>query len=256
MNFLDVHPVPCLKDNYAYLVVDRASKVTACVDPSEVDPVLEALDRHKLKLHFILNTHHHTDHVGGNIDLMTRTKCKIIGFRGDARRIPGIDELLEDQAICNLGVSQFQALHIPGHTKGALAYYFAEGKAVFTGDTLFSLGCGRLFEGTPEEMWSSLLRLKRLPSDTRLYCGHEYTEANGAFALTLDPDNKHLIEHLEVVHSLRQKGKPSLPSVLALEKFANPFLRCDDLDFKKKIGFQKALPEEVFAHIRSLKDHF
>lgn len=256
MNFLDVYPVPCLRDNYAYLVVDRASKVTACVDPSEAEPVLNALDTRKLKLHYILNTHHHPDHVGGNVDLMNETRCKIIGFREDAGRIPGIDELLEDRAICNLGISQFQALHVPGHTKGALAYFFAEGKAVFTGDTLFSLGCGKLFEGTSEEMWHSLQRLRRLPPDTRLYCGHEYTEANGAFALTLDPENKHLVEHLKVVRSLRNQGKPSLPSVLALEKLANPFLRCDDPAFQKILGLSGKPAEDVFAHIRNLKDHF
>ena len=186
---LEVHMFPCLEDNYGYLVHDPDSGFTACVDTPEVEPILRALKDKGWQLTHILNTHHHFDHAGGNLELKEKTDCVIVGARKDAHRLPGIDIQMGDGDIYLFGEHEMTILETPGHTSGHVIYYFAGSGIAFVGDTLFALGCGRLFEGTPEDMWASLQKLQALPDTTLVYCAHEYTRANARFALTVDPDN-------------------------------------------------------------------
>jgi hydroxyacylglutathione hydrolase len=172
---MQITPIPCLNDNYAYIIYDNLSKKVGIVDPSEAKPIIDFLNKKKIKLDFILNTHHHYDHIGGNIELKKLYKAKVIGFLGDKHRIPGIDISLKDNEIWMFGESKVKILHIPGHTLGHICFFFEKEKIAFTGDTLFSLGCGRIFEGDHKQMLSSLNRIKKLPLDTKIYCGHEYT---------------------------------------------------------------------------------
>jgi hydroxyacylglutathione hydrolase len=237
---LEITQIPALTDNYIYLLRDQESGETAVVDPSEATPVLTALKGEKLN--YILNTHHHWDHTGGNLQLQKATGAMVVGFEGDAHRIPGIDRPLKDGQSFSLGQSTAKILFIPGHTLGHIAYHFARDLAVFCGDTLFSLGCGRLFEGTPAQMFHSLARLKNLADDTRVYCGHEYTVANAKFALTIDPKNDALRKRQKEAETLRAQKLPTVPSLLIDEKACNPFLR--------------AATEAEFARLRKLKDDF
>ena len=179
--------------------------------------MVAALNQHGLQLTHILNTHHHFDHTGGNLELKEMTGARIIGPKADADRIPGIDAGVGEGDLVAIGASVARVFDIPAHTKGHIAFWFEADKAVFTGDTLFAMGCGRLFEGTPAQMWSSLSKLARLPADTRVYCGHEYTQSNGRFALTLEPDNADLVARMKEVDDLRQKGLPTIPSTIGSE---------------------------------------
>jgi hydroxyacylglutathione hydrolase len=251
---LDVHQIPVLRDNYVYLLRCRATGQCAAVDPSVAGPVLDALERLGWRLSHVLNTHHHHDHVGGNLELKQATGCAIVGNRHDAARIPGIDVLVEDGDTFALGEETARIIAISGHTRGHIAYWFAGAGALFSGDTLFSLGCGRLFEGTPAEMWASLSRLRQLPGETRVYCGHEYTETNADFALTLDPDNPALRKRAAEVEELRANGRPTVPSLLADEVAANPFLRADQASLQRAVGIAGGDPVAVFAEIRRRKD--
>lgn len=239
---LSIQLIPLLTDNYAYLLRDEATKKTAVVDPSEAKPILELLKQKGLQLDYVLSTHHHWDHTGGNKALKQETGCQVVGYAGDAERIPGIDIQLEDNVTFSLGESMAKVLFIPGHTLGHIAYWFEADKAVFCGDTLFSLGCGRLFEGTPEQMHESLQRLAALPGDTQVYCGHEYTVDNAKFALTCEPENKALPERYAEASALREKRQPTIPSTIEMELAANPFLRV------KNAG--------EFAKVRARKDNF
>ena len=253
---LDIHLVPCLNDNYAYLVHDRSSGAVAAVDPSEAAPVLAALNRHALTLTHVLNTHHHLDHTGGNLDLKERTGAKIVGPRSDADRIPGIDIGVAEGDTFSLGTASARIFDIPAHTRGHIAFWFEADRAVFTGDTMFAMGCGRLFEGTPAQMWSSLSKLAALPPDTRVYCGHEYTLSNGRFALTLEPGNEALKTRMKEVERLREQGLPTIPSTIGLERQTNPFLRPASPELRRTLGLEQADDVAVFAETRRRKDVF
>lgn len=253
---LEIEPVGCLRDNYAYLVSDRAAGVCAVIDPSESAPVESALNKRNLSLTHILNTHHHHDHVGGNLALKEAHRAKVVGAAKDRARIPGLDQGLSEGEDFRLGPHAAHVLEIPGHTSGHIAFHFAGARAVFTGDTLFLMGCGRLFEGTPQMMWSSLAKLMALPDDTRIYCGHEYTLNNGRFALTLEPGNADLRSRMQEVEHLRANGKATVPATLALEKKTNPFLRPSSAEIQRTLKMEAAGDVEVFAEIRRRKDAF
>lgn len=252
----EIHLVPCLKDNYAYILHEPRTKAVAVVDPSEAAPVIDALRARSLSLTHILNTHHHFDHTGGNLELKERTGAKIIGPRADADRIPGIDIQVGNGDLVAIGTAIAKVFDIPAHTRGHIAFWFEEAKAVFTGDTMFAMGCGRLFEGTPAQMWASLSTLARLPADTRVYCGHEYTQSNGRFALTLEPGNADLVARMKQVDELRNKGLPTIPSTIGLELKTNPFLRPDSPELRQAMSMESANVIDVFAETRRRKDVF
>ena len=248
--------VPLLTDNYGYLLHDPASGETGIVDPSEAAPVLAAARERGWRLTHILNTHHHHDHTGGNLALKQATGAAIVGPAPDRARIPGIDIALDEGETFRLGGAAAEILFIPGHTKGHIAFHFRGEKAVFCGDTLFSLGCGRMFEGTAPMMWASLDKLRRLPAETRIYCGHEYTAANARFAVSIEPDNEALRRREGAVAALRGRGEPTIPSTMGEECAANPFLRADDPGLAAAIGLPDAPASEVFGEIRRRKDNF
>jgi hydroxyacylglutathione hydrolase len=256
MGALEIHTIQVLTDNYTYLIRDGETGISAVVDPSEAGPVLERLGEWGGKLDFVLNTHHHWDHVGGNLELKKVTGCRIVGADSDAKRLPGWDQGVNEATIFALGKSTARILSIPGHTRGHIAYWFQENAAVFTGDTLFSLGCGRLFEGTPSEMWSSLQKIMALPDETRVYCGHEYTVRNAEFALALEPGNERLKTRLTQLEKLRREGLPSVPAILGEEKALNPFLRPEDPKLRAALGITQGTAVETFAEIRRRKDEF
>lgn len=253
---LDIEPVACLSDNYAYLVHDSAAGLTAIVDPSEPGPVKKALAGHGWTLTHILNTHHHLDHTGGNIPLKEEFGAVVVGPGKDRERIPGIDIGVDESAPWLFGKHAARILEIPAHTRAHIAFVFGDERAVFTGDTLFSMGCGRLFEGTPEMMWASLSKLMRLDDATRVYCGHEYTLNNGRFALTLEPGNRDLQARMKEVEALRAKGLPTIPSTIGLEKKTNPFLRPNSPEIRRTLGMPTADEVAVFAETRRRKDAF
>ncbi len=254
---LTIEFLPVLNDNYVYLLHESNIKKTSVVDPALAETVLKALHDKDLQLDYIFNTHHHSDHVGGNLQLKQATGCQIVGAAADQTRIPGIDIALNDGECIQLGNQTLQVIATPGHTSGHIVYYCAESRALFCGDTLFSLGCGRLFEGSAEQMWHSLQKLKALPGATRIYCAHEYTQANGRFALSLEADNQDLQQRLADVEVLRANNQPTLPSTIALEMATNPFLREDSVSLREAISARPDdSPIAVFAKIRKLKDQF
>lgn len=251
---LSVTLVPCLKDNYAYLLTDREAGLCAVVDPSEPEPVKAALARSGQKLTHILNTHHHWDHTGGNLALKEEFKAKVIGPGKDRDRIPGIDEGVTEDTGWTFGARRARILEVPAHTKGAITFVF--GDIAFTGDTLFAMGCGRLFEGDPPMMWNSLSKLMTLSDDTKIYCGHEYTLNNGRFALTLEPNNTALKARMVEVEAARAKNAPTVPSTMGEEKRTNPFLRPNAPELRKTLGMETASDVDVFAETRKRKDSF
>ncbi len=253
---LHIQQIPVLSDNYVYLVRDEESGACAAVDPAEAEPVLAALREKGLTLSHILNTHHHGDHVGGNERLKAETGCAIVGPRADASRIPGIDVEVGEGDEFRLGNAIARVFDVPGHTRGHIAYWFEDDKALFCGDTLFALGCGRLFEGTPRQMWESLTSLRNLPGDTRVYCAHEYTQTNARFALSVEPENEALKAVAERVEVRRAKNLPTVPSLMADEVAANPFLRADSPELQRAMGMENADAVDVFAEIRHRKDAF
>lgn len=253
---LEIEQIPVLRDNYVWLLHDPASGATAAVDPAVPDPVLERLEQRGWRLSHILNTHHHDDHVGGNAALKKATGAKVVGARQDAQRIPGIDLGVGDGDSFLLGRAAAMVLDMPGHTVGHIAYWFPESRAVFAGDTLFMLGCGRLFEGTAAQMWASLLKLRALPGDTMVYCAHEYTQSNARFARLLERDNDSLIERVAEIDERRGRRLSTVPAPLSLECATNPFLRADVESVKKGVGMPGADPVQVFAEIRRRKDVF
>jgi len=252
---LEVEMVPALSDNYVYLLREPSTGVVAVVDPAEPDPVIAALEAKGWKPSLIINTHHHGDHIGGNEAIVAKYGAKLVGPASESHRIPGMDETVAEGDAIELGAEKGYVFETPGHTKGHISVHFPGGKALFAGDTLFALGCGRMFEGTPEEFWDSLSKLRALPDDTKVYCGHEYTQSNAKFALSVDPSNQALVAQAAEVDRKRSQGLPTVPSVLGDEKAANPFLRADDADLAGRMG---AAGDSVaaFAEIRRRKDNF
>jgi hydroxyacylglutathione hydrolase len=253
---LNILQIAVLTDNYIYIIHDPDSNQTAVVDPAVAEPVLDLLKAKGWQLTYILNTHHHHDHTDANLALKQQTGCKIIAAQADRHRIPGVDVGVEDGDLISIGKHAAQVISTPGHTNAHVVYYFAEQALLFCGDTLFSLGCGRLFEGTPAQMWQSLQKLKSLPGSTRIYCAHEYTLSNGQFAFSLEPHNPALQARMIWVTEQRRQQLPTIPSTIADEIACNPFLREDSLEIQKNINKIGKPPVEVFTEIRRLKDHF
>ena len=253
---LDIRLVPLLSDNYAYLLNDPDSGEAAVVDPSEAGPVLMALEETGWRLTHILNTHHHHDHIGGNAELKRATGAHIAGPEKDRHRIPDLETGLSEGDTYQVGTRTLRVLEVPGHTSGHIALVFDEDQAVFSGDTLFALVCGRLFEGSPAEMWQSLQKLRALPGATRVYCGHEYTQSNARFAVTIEPGNAELTARAAEIAALRAAGKPTIPSTIDLENRTNPFLRPDRPELQAAQGWTGRDTVEIFAEIRRLKDNF
>jgi len=253
---LEIVQIPVLRDNYVYLVREPAAGAVGVVDPAVADAVEAELDRRQWRLTHVLNTHHHPDHTGGNLRLKQRYGATVVGPRADRARIPGIDVEVGQDDLYAFGQEKALVFDVPGHTSGHIAYWFKGAKALFCGDTIFSLGCGRMFEGTPPQMWASLAKLRDLPADTRVYCAHEYTESNARFAITVDPDNPDLQQRVAEVKRLRAAGKPTVPSLMGEERRANPFLRADDPAIARAVGLKPGDPAEVFGEVRRRKDNF
>ncbi|HLY06223.1 MAG TPA: hydroxyacylglutathione hydrolase [Rhizomicrobium sp.] len=256
MTALEIQLVPCLSDNYAYLLRDEDEGICAVVDPSEAAPVKAALAARGWRLTHILNTHHHPDHTGGNARLKQEFGVQVVGPGKDRERIPALDIGVDETTPFALGSHGARVLEIPAHTRAHIAFAFDADDAVFTGDTLFAMGCGRLFEGTPEMMWKSLTKLMTLPDSMRVYCGHEYTLNNGRFALTLEPGNHDLAARMRKVEDCRAKGAPTIPSTIGLEKKTNPFLRPNSPEIRRTLGMEQAGDAEIFAEMRARKDRF
>ncbi len=251
-----ITPIPCLKDNYAYVICDNNSKTIGVVDPSEAQPIISFLRKKNLKLNYILNTHHHFDHIGGNLELKKMYKAEIVGFAEDKHRIPGINITLKNNEQWNFGNSAVKILHIPGHTLGHICFFFEKEKIAFTGDTLFSLGCGRIFEGNHKQMLQSLNKIKELPKDTKIYCGHEYTYKNAEFCIKYDSNNNNLKKKFKKIKKLKSQNLPTVPSILEDELKSNIFLRCDQKDLKIKLNMENQEDFKVFKKVRDLKDSF
>ena len=247
--------IPSLSDNYSYLIYEKKSNTISIVDPGEFEACDKVINKYK-KLDFILNTHHHADHVGANLELKKKYSSKILGSNLDKDRIPGIDILLKENQKHKIGNLEFEVIFVPGHTKGHIAFFFSKEKVAFTGDTLFSLGCGRIFEGTHNEMLNSLNKIKNLPPDTKIYCGHEYTKSNLNFCLAYDRNNTFLKEiEIDILKKLKS-NHPTIPSTLDQEIKTNIFLRCNDPEIKYTLGLNDSSEVEVFSKLRDLKDTF
>ncbi len=253
---LIIHQFPCLQDNYGFLIHDPVSGETATIDTPDADEINRQLAAKGWQLTQIWNTHFHWDHTGGNTALKEKWDCKISGPIAEGDRIPGRDVDLQEGDVVSLGAHQATVLETPGHTKGHIVFYLEKESVAFVGDTLFSLGCGRMFEGTPDQFWSSLSRLRDLPDDTTIYCAHEYTEANARFALTAEPENAALLTRIEDVKKLRLAGQATVPTTIGQEKQTNPFLRADFQTIKDQLNLTDAPPARVFAELRQRKDHF
>ncbi|MGR3635884.1 MAG: hydroxyacylglutathione hydrolase [Shimia sp.] len=253
---LQIVTVPCLSDNYAFLIHDDKSGDTALVDAPEPGPILEALSDRGWSLSHVLLTHHHWDHVDGLADVLAKHPAKVVGATADAGRLPPLDISLSEGDSITIGGETAQIIDVSGHTVGHIAFYFPTTGAVFTADSLMALGCGRLFEGPPAVMFDSLTKLAALPPETIVCSGHEYTESNARFAVTVDPDNPALKMRIDKIRSDREKNIPTVPSLLSDELATNPFLRGHDPAVQAAAGMQGAAPAEVFAEIRRRKDSF
>ena len=253
---LNIDPVTCLHDNYSFIIHDTETDTVAVVDPSEFEPINNFIEKKLKKIDFILNTHHHFDHTGGNLDLQKKYKAKIIGSKKDEKRIPGINMKLPDNENFQLGNIKFKIFFTPGHTSGHVCFYSKNEKIIFTGDTLFSLGCGRVFEGTHLEMLRSLNFIKKLPIDTRIYCGHEYTKKNLDFCIKYEINNSELKEKKNWITARLNQKQPTIPVTIEEELNTNIFLRCDNSEVKKTLGMENSTELEVFKKLRDLKDSF
>lgn len=253
---LEIVTVPCRSDNYAYLLRDEASGAVALIDAPEAGPIEAALAERGWGLATILLTHHHDDHVAGVERLRERYGAEVAGAAADRRRLPRLDRELYEGDPGGVGEFRPQVLDVPGHTRGHIAFFFAEAEALFSGDSLMVMGCGRLFEGTPAEMWTSLSKLAALGDRVRVFSGHEYTESNMRFARALSPDDPALAAREEAVAALRREGRPTVGATLAEERATNPFLRAGEPEMKARLGLGGAPDAEVFAEIRRRKDAF
>jgi len=239
---MKIQIIPCLHDNYSYLVIDEKNNIACAIDPSEAKPIIKYLEKKNINLKYILNTHHHYDHVGGNQELKKKYNARVIGYKGDKHRIPEIDTLVDDQEIWKQESFEAKIIHIPGHTLGHICFYFFNEKAAFTGDTLFSLGCGKIFEGSYEQMFNSLMKIKALPLKTKIYCGHEYTKQNAKFCITHDKNNENLKNKIKIIDKKLENNLPTIPSTIREELDCNIFLRSNKV--------------ETFSKLRDLKDNF
>ena len=252
---MKIEIIPCLSDNYSYLIIEKDTNTVSIIDPSEFSACDKVIKKYK-KLDYILNTHHHADHVDGNLQLKKKYNAKILGFIGDKDRIPGIDIFLKENQCQKIGSLLFKVIFIPGHTSGHIAFYFEKEKVVFTGDTLFSLGCGRVFEGTHVDMLNSLNKLRVLPLETKAYCGHEYTKTNLNFCLKYDPNNTFLKEKSKEINSKLKNNLATIPTTIGEEIKTNIFLRCGNNHIKQSLNLKDASDQEIFTKLRDLKDTF
>jgi hydroxyacylglutathione hydrolase len=253
---LDIDIISCLQDNYSYLLREKITGIVAIVDPSDFNSCNDVIEKKYKKLDFILNTHHHLDHVGGNLELKKKYGSKVLGFVKDKNRIPGINITLNENQNIMIGSVMFKVIAVPGHTSGHIAFYSEEEKVVFTGDTLFSLGCGRVFEGTYEQMINSLNKLKNLPDDTSIYCGHEYTKKNYEFCFKFEPNNENLKVKKNWIDLKLKLHSPTVPITIGEELKTNIFLRCDKQSIKDTLNLNYSSEKEIFAKLRDLKDNF
>ncbi len=253
---LEILIIKCRTDNYSYLIKDKKTNLVGVIDPSEFETVDIEINKNYKKLDFILNTHHHFDHIGGNQELKKKYNSKIVASKIDESRIPSIDIKVNERDNFEFGKTNFKVILIPGHTKGHIAFYSQLEKVVFTGDTLFSLGCGKIFEGTHKQMFESLNKIKNLPLDTKIYCGHEYTKKNLEFCMKYEINNKFLLKKLNWIKSQLNKKEPTIPTSLEEELKTNIFLRCNEPSLKNALGMNGSSDEEIFKKLRDLKDQF
>ena len=256
MASLLVRQFPCLQDNYGFLVHDPESGETAAIDTPDAPRIKAEADKARWTITQIWNTHHHWDHAGGNAALKEMTGARIVAPSYDRARIEGIDIEVSDGDTVSLGTKTAKVFFTPGHTLGHVIYWFETDAVAFVGDTLFALGCGRLFEGSPEQMWSSLSRLAALPDNTAIYCAHEYTQSNAGFARSVEPEHAALKAYADEVDALRARGEPTVPTTIGREKAANPFLRAADPELRRALNMPAASDAEVFAEVRRRKDNF
>lgn len=253
---LEIITVPCLADNYAFLAHDPQTGETALIDIPEAAPILAELEARGWTLSHILITHHHWDHIAGLDEVLAAHPAQVIGAAADAERLPPLDSALSEGDSVTIGNCVGTVLDVSGHTVGHIAFHFPDSDAVFTADSLMALGCGRLFEGSAEQMWASLSKLAALPDETIVYSGHEYTQSNGKFALTIESDNPDLINRVADIASARAENRPTVPSLLSLELKTNPFLRAGIPGVQRQVGMEGHQPAAVFAEIRARKDKF
>ena len=253
---LEITIIKCLSDNYSYLIKDKKTNIVGVVDPSEFKAVDIEIEKKYKKLDFILNTHHHNDHTGGNLGLKKKYNSKIVCSSYSQKQIPGADIKKKDDDLFKFGNLNFKVMHIPGHTLDHISFFCDEAKAIFTGDTLFSLGCGRVFEGTYEQMFASIEKIKNLPKDTLIYCGHEYSLNNGKFCLSIDRENNKLLKKIDKIKKKLKKNSPTIPVSLDDELETNIFLRCDNEKIKRNLKMNNSSKLEVFTKLRNLKDQF
>ena len=254
---MEVYQFPCLQDNYSFLLHDPSTGATAVVDTPEVAPIEAALKEKGWKLTHILNTHHHWDHTGGNAELKARHGCEVIGPRGETKgEIPGADRAVGEGDEVSVGNIVAKVLDTPGHTAGHIVYHFPTERKVFVGDTLFAMGCGRLFEGTASQMWTSVQKITSMPPETSVYCAHEYTLSNAKFAVSVDPHNEDLAARVKEVEAKRAAGVPTVPTTVAKELATNPFCRPHAASLRKTLGMENAEDVAVFAETRKRKDNF
>jgi hydroxyacylglutathione hydrolase len=251
---LEIHQFPCLSDNFGVLIHDADAGITASIDAPDARTVADALKSRGWKLSHIFTTHHHHDHTGGNMELKRDSGCQIVGPRGEASKIPGLDAKVGEGDTVTFGSHELRVLETPGHTLGHITYWVPGASVAFVGDTLFAMGCGRVIEGDARMMWQSLQKLMDLPKETSIYCGHEYTLANAKFALTIEPENGALVRRAAEVEKLRAQGKPTLPTNIGLELETNPFLRPAVPAIRKRLGMEGNPDWQVFGEIRERKN--